>query len=938
MPPAAIRISLYWLRDGESYLGDCPCRHEKTSWLRLSRATPGSIAMASQHLFFDDGVGPVLQFALHCISMPAISETRSEVKISFQCREVYQRAVIPTPTAGAAEGSCIPAPLSPFDGPEQWAFVVGKTYAAAIETLRLLLSGRSYHEIQLRREVALQTASAAVSFRVRRVAPMVEQRGVLYIHGDAVVFEPLFPLPSHSSLRVKSLGTTHMFPRWVAFDKIGLDFYSSPSMEAEAQLSLLFSSPHEREEAMHLIEELPHIGCYRVAPLDVMANWLNGSLSNYDYLLYLNRWSSRCSSDASQYPVMPWILADYTSPVLDLTLESTFRPLSKPLGAIGASRLESLRQREAYLRETEEEAYLYTTHFSSVGVLCYYLLRSHPEYQMSLQGGTLDVPERRFQAIGRTWQSVTSSAGDFKELIPQFYNNQFPSLCSPVNGWPYLSEENTAFISALGLPPWAVDAADFARKHRAAMESPYVSAHLHEWIDLIFGVAQDGEAAVTAANTFHPSCYAATAIREAAVGGGLVAAAQYAKAFGSMPIKLFTVSHPARGGTAARAGFTAAALECGGGGSPTTAATATPWAMDPQLHHLTAQLQKVVEESDHSESELSGATAKTMPVVGVLAEVASVLVRCSAASMVAIGSARRREPCLSISDGVEGLVLLVVTAEGRQVLLFDATTGDRLRTFSDFDAPVVHCTSGGAAMLLFTDCGSCYALDVATKAIQHCVEQMTPAAVFHSCITSSTLVLADAEANVAVWVHENYNITAAMDNCPALQFEAASSVVALAALMPVTGGTLGVSQGGDVFQLTETSLKDIVLQWTPPHEAIRGIAQDSQDGFWVFYDFHCVQYDSNGKQRYFLALPGVASALSPLDRHHHLHPVCLLHETPYPSLVLIQHGRHQYLELPPHIQSPFLIRTYGSVMVFLSPDSSRQRDVFLFTLVNFDIA
>ncbi len=46
-----------------------------------------------------------------------------------------------------------------------------------------------------------------------------------------------------------------------------------------------------------------------------------------------------------QWPVFPWVLADYNSTALDLNNPASFRDLSKPIGALNKQRLESYRFR-----------------------------------------------------------------------------------------------------------------------------------------------------------------------------------------------------------------------------------------------------------------------------------------------------------------------------------------------------------------------------------------------------------------------------------------------------------------------------------------------------------------------------------------------------------------------------------------------------------------
>ena len=58
------------------------------------------------------------------------------------------------------------------------------------------------------------------------------------------------------------------------------------------------------------------------------------------------------------------------------------------------------------------------------------------------------------------------------------------------------------------LPVWAKgNTREFIRAHREALECDYVSAHLNEWIDLIFGYKQNGPNAMEAVNVFHHLFY-----------------------------------------------------------------------------------------------------------------------------------------------------------------------------------------------------------------------------------------------------------------------------------------------------------------------------------------------------------------------------------------------------------------------------------------------
>ena len=106
--------------------------------------------------------------------------------------------------------------------------------------------------------------------------------------------------------------------------------------------------------------------------------WQQRRISNFEYLMRLNYLAGRSRNDMTQYPVFPWILADYDSEVLDLDDPRTFRDLSKPVGALQPERLAQFRERYECYDDPFVPKFMYGSHYSSAGIVLHYLVRQEP--------------------------------------------------------------------------------------------------------------------------------------------------------------------------------------------------------------------------------------------------------------------------------------------------------------------------------------------------------------------------------------------------------------------------------------------------------------------------------------------------------------------------------------------------------------------------------
>ncbi|KAG3160874.1 WD repeat- and FYVE domain-containing protein 4 [Phytophthora idaei] len=344
---------------------------------------------------------------------------------------------------------------------------------------------------------------------------------------------------------------------------VGIEFFDTFGSTYFLQLE----TSADREEVVKLLFQMPLVNSIFWSPVlrtgalvpsikrirqAVTKRWLRGSMTTFEYLIHLNTLAGRSFNDITQYPVFPWVIADYTSEFLDLDASETYRDLSKPMGAISASRAAQFCERFTSMSQdmdTGTPAFHYGTHYSCSAYVINYLIRLEPftALALELQGGVFDHPDRLFRSIPSSWTSASrDNLQDVRELIPEFF--YLPEFLYNANNCVFGTTQSGEDVWHVILPPWAHgDPREFVRLNRRALESKYVSEHLHEWIDLVFGAKQTGQAAVNAQNVFMHFTYEGTVDIEQ-ITDPIMRAATLAQIenFGQTPSRLFSSPHPQR--------------------------------------------------------------------------------------------------------------------------------------------------------------------------------------------------------------------------------------------------------------------------------------------------------------------------------------------------------------------------------------------------------
>jgi factor associated with neutral sphingomyelinase activation len=171
---------------------------------------------------------------------------------------------------------------------------------------------------------------------------------------------------------IKYTEITKLYKRRWRLRNLGFEVFTS----VNKSIFLAFNTENERDYAFGKLIKLVSPECETEDSVENMTlKWQLRQISNFDYLLHLNSAAYRTFSDFTQYPVFPWVLSCYNSPVLDLSEPRNFRDLSKPIGALNDKRLETFWKR---YNDMPEPKFLYGTHYSTPGYVIGFLFRKYP--------------------------------------------------------------------------------------------------------------------------------------------------------------------------------------------------------------------------------------------------------------------------------------------------------------------------------------------------------------------------------------------------------------------------------------------------------------------------------------------------------------------------------------------------------------------------------
>ncbi|VDK43155.1 unnamed protein product [Cylicostephanus goldi] len=214
------------------------------------------------------------------------------------------------------------------------------------------------------------------------------------------------------------------------------------------------------------------------------SNWVNGTMSNYDYIMVLNKAAGRIRGDVHNHPIFPWV-CDFKQK------DGGWRDLSKTKYRLTKGD-DQLGQNFQHLSHHIPEV------LSDIGYMVY-KARVESKANLCKHVRSNWVPEEYPASMVRMYEWTPD------ECIPEFYDDS--SVLGKLSQ-EFVIQKSFIFVTVskhqdmpdLELPSFVASPEEFIKWHMEMLESDEVSGHLHKWIDLNFGHTLSGDMAIDSLN------------------------------------------------------------------------------------------------------------------------------------------------------------------------------------------------------------------------------------------------------------------------------------------------------------------------------------------------------------------------------------------------------------------------------------------------------
>ena len=159
--------------------------------------------------------------------------------------------------------------------------------------------------------------------------------------------------------------------------------------------------------------------------------WINGTMSSFEYLMILNQYGGRTFLDIGQYPVFPWIIA-CQNPLSSIdkekkiaNSENNIRNLSLSIAGYTKDKREVLELSLQSINEMQKEgipllAQERIQHYSLPVNVLEFLQRLEP-FSSCKDRGLYLCKNFAFNSLPETWFKAINESNQNCELIPEFF-------------------------------------------------------------------------------------------------------------------------------------------------------------------------------------------------------------------------------------------------------------------------------------------------------------------------------------------------------------------------------------------------------------------------------------------------------------------------------------------------------------------------------------